>query len=283
MTTIFEARDNRVSGPRSIFPLALIGFLFFAVLIIGGPDKGTAMQQNAASSQKSEDGAKNTSKGPKVLLELFTSQGCSSCPRADALLPGFIARKDVIAISMSIDYWDYLGWRDTFGQAIFTARQKSYGKRIGDGIIYTLQIIVDGRAHLNGSDQQAIEALIDQRIEERAKSANVGLDVMTRDDMLVVSVGETPEGMKVGKATLWMALFSKAKSVKIRRGENRGRVLTYHNVVRELAPIGRWTGKKMVLKLPKKQIMQRGADGCVILLQNGDGGPIVAAAQMPAW
>jgi hypothetical protein len=279
MTKIFEARDYSLFALRSILPLVLVSILFVAALIIHGPGNAAAMEQNASSTQKSESG----STGPKVLLELFTSQGCSSCPRADALLPDFIARKDVIAISMSIDYWDYLGWRDTFGQAIFTDRQKSYGKRIGDGIIYTPQIVVDGRAHLNGSDRKAIEAMIDQRKKERAQNGNVVLDVETHDDMLVVSVGETPKGMKVSKATLWMALFSKSKSVKVRRGENSGRLLTYHNVVRELAPIGRWTGQEMVLKLPKKQIMQRGADGCVILLQNGDGGPIVAAAQMPTW
>ena len=220
---------------------------------------------------------------PKIVLELFTSQGCSSCPSADALFPSFIARKDVIALSMSIDYWDYIGWRDTLAKPIFTARQRSYGNKIGDGIIYTPEIVIDGRVHFNGSDKRAISKMIEQRKKEIAAQPRVALAVTTRNDMLHVSVGEQTPGMNIKKATLWMALFSSKKSVKVKRGENRGRFLSYHNVVRELTPIGRWTGEKMLLKLPKKQIMQRGADGCVILLQNGDGGPIIAAAEMPRW
>ncbi len=264
--------------------------VFAAVLALAFVFVGPASAENRPPESKTEAGKVKAGTDPaekdsgqKIVLELFTSQGCSSCPKADALLPEFIKRKDVIAISMSINYWDYLGWRDTFGKALFTDRQRSYGKRIGDGIIYTPQMIVDGRAHVNGSNRSAIEALIAQRKKERARTPGVALDVITRDDMLIVTVGDAPAGVKVEAATLWMALFSRKKTVKVQRGENRGRYLTYHNVVRELAPIGRWTGARMTLKLPKKPISQRGADGCVILLQNGDGGPIVAAAQMSSW
>jgi len=247
---------------------------FIFACVVFGATSGMAKSQSPAGAASSQ---------PKIVLELFTSQGCSSCPRADALFPYFIGRKDVIALSMSVDYWDYIGWRDTLARPVFTARQRSYGNRIGDGIIYTPEIVVDGRAHFNGSDKRAINKMIERRKKALAGQPRVSLDVTTHNDMLHVSVGAKTSGMDVDKATVWMALFSKKKSVKITRGENSGRSLSYHNVVRELTPIGRWTGDKMLLKLPKKQIVARGADGCVILLQNGDGGPIIAAAEMARW
>jgi hypothetical protein len=274
MKNQFNVRDKSFDAT----PGHLIFVLFSLVVMVFG---GVRTPVYAAPLSR-ETGESRESK-PKVLLELFTSQGCSSCPKADALLPTFIARKDVIAVSMPIDYWDYLGWRDTFGQAIFTARQRSYGKKIGGGIVYTPQIVIDGRYHMNGADEKAIAAMIEQRKKAKARHPGVALDVKTKDGMLLVSVGRSPKDSAIKKATLWMALFSKEKAVKIKRGENRGRSLVYHNIVRELTPIGHWSGEEMVLKLPKKQIMQRGADGCVILLQKGDGGPIVAAAQMPRW
>lgn len=260
------ALAERMSGLLS----GVVRFAFLAVLFANVP---------AYAAQNTVLDETGTAE-PKILLELFTSQGCSSCPKADALLPSFIARKDVIAMSLPVDYWDYLGWRDTFGKAIFTARQRSYGRRIGDGIIYTPQIIVDGRHHINGGDENAIDALIEQRKKARGQSPAVSLGIKTQGDMLLVSVGK---GEAVKKATLWLALISKEKAVKVRRGENRGRLLAYHNVVSELTPIGHWVGEEMTLKLPKKQIMQRGADGCIVLLQKDDGGPIVAVAQMSAW
>jgi len=276
MNKTIAINEKQPEGRAMNFVLRSGGFLFAFVLFVFGPGVAqswpfTSMSASAASSQ------------PKIVLELFTSQGCSSCPRADALFPYYIGRKDVIALSMSVDYWDYIGWRDTLAKPIFTTRQRSYGSRIGDGVIYTPEIVVDGRAHFNGSDKRAINKMIERRKKALAGRPYVNLGVTTHDDMLHVSVGEKVLGMNIKKATLWMALFSKKKSVSITRGENRGRSLSYHNVVRELTPIGRWAGEKMLLKLPKKQIMQRGADGCVILLQNGDGGPIIASAEMPSW
>ena len=255
-------------------PVLVFAGLFLAVLL------SCSQQLLARNGEDHSASVKASPSEPRIVLELFTSQGCSSCPSADALFPSFIARKDVIALSMSIDYWDYIGWRDTLAKPVFTARQRSYGKTIGKGVIYTPEIIVDGRAHFNGSDEAAINDMIERRKKELARQPRVMLAISTRNDMWQVLVGDKTEGMKVRQATLWMALYSRKKTVKVRRGENSGRVLSYHNVVRELTPIGRWTGEKMVLKLPKKQIMQRGADGCVILLQNGDGGPIIAAAEM---
>ncbi len=236
-----------------------------------------------AASAPGDTKTKTSYSGSKILLELYTSQGCSSCPSADALLPGFIAQDDIIALSMSVDYWDYLGWRDTFGQAMFTKRQHSYAKQFGVGHVYTPQIVVDGRSHHNGADKNSIEKMIERRRVARAQNPPVELDVKTQDGTLVITVGGSQKARPQKKATLWMALISKKESVKVRRGENRGEILTYHNVVRKLTPIGHWSGEKMTVKLPKKHLMPGNTDGCVILLQDGDGGPIVAAVEMQDW
>ncbi|MCP4936706.1 MAG: DUF1223 domain-containing protein [bacterium] len=219
----------------------------------------------------------------KILLELYTSQGCSSCPSADALLPTFIAQEDIIALSMSVDYWDYLGWRDTFGHAKFTKRQHSYARQFRVGHVYTPQVVVDGLSHHNGADESAIQEMIEKRRAARAKNPPVDLGVGSKDGTLIITVGDMQNKRPQKKATLWMALVSKKESVEIRRGENRGKLLTYHNVVRNLTPIGHWNGEKMTVKLPKKHISQGNIDGCVILLQDGDGGPIVAAVEMNDW
>ena len=279
MTKFIDVRESNQNGSVSKWIAGVCGVAFMASLFITLPVHAAsdAMPSKSSSVTKASKGQS------KVLIELFTSQGCSSCPRADALLPTFIARKDVIAISMSVDYWDYLGWRDTFGQAKFTKRQHSYASQFGVGHVYTPQIVVDGRTHHNGADEDAIEAMIEKRLEARAKNPAVALDVETKDGTLIISVGGMKKANPAKKATLWMALLSKEKRVKIRRGENRGEHLAYHNVVRKLTPIGHWSGEQMTVKLPKKHIEGRDVDGCVILLQDGDGGPIVSAVQMQDW
>ena len=279
MIKFIGARESNQNGPASNWMAGVCGVAFMASLFLTLPVHAAS----TANPSKSSSVTKVSKGEPKILLELFTSQGCSSCPRADALLPSFIAHKDVIAISMSVDYWDYLGWRDTFGQAKFTKRQHSYARQFGVGHVYTPQIVVDGRTHLNGADEDAIEEMIEKRREERAKNPAVALDVETRDGTLIISVGGMKKANPSKKATLWMALLSKEQRVKIRRGENRGEHLTYHNVVRKLTPIGHWSGEQMIVKLPKKHIEGRDVDGCVILLQDGDGGPIVSAVQMQDW
>ena len=264
----------KTAKPRiGVYGVAFLASLLMTMPAYSAPDKTMANKTMAKTSQSSS----------KILLELYTSQGCSSCPAADALLPTFIARDDVIALSLSVDYWDYLGWRDTFGQAKFTKRQHSYARQFRVGHVYTPQVVVDGRSHHNGADESAIEKMIEQRRAARAKNPPVDLGVKSSDGTLVITVGSMKNAPSSKKATLWMALVSKKESVKIRRGENRGESLIYHNVVRKLTPIGHWSGEQMTVKLPKKHIMQRNTDGCVILLQDGDGGPIVAAVEMQDW
>ena len=219
---------------------------------------------------------------PKPVLELFTSQGCSSCPPADALLGKYAARKDVIALTMPVDYWDYLGWKDTLASPLFSNRQRAYAKARGDGQVYTPQIVVSGARHVVGSHERAVERAV-AAAKKALKGRHVTLSLWAEGDTLTIEAGAAPDGLERRAGTIWLALVKKSVKVAIKRGENGGRKITYHNVVRELTPVGKWSGKAMTLKLPKHALMQAGSDGCTVLLQQGDGGPIIAAAEMRTW
>ena len=218
----------------------------------------------------------------KAVIELFTSQGCSSCPPADKLLGKLARRDDVVALTFPVDYWDYLGWKDTLASPAFSTRQRDYAKSRGDGEVYTPQVVVDGVTHAVGSRPGEIRQAI-AKSKRKLRNARVPLKMRTDGDTLVITVGAAPEGARVKPATIWLALVKKAETVKIARGENRGRTITYHQVVRDMTPIGHWKGKKMVIRLPKHHLQKRDADGCTVLLQQDTAGPVLAAAEMKNW
>lgn len=221
--------------------------------------------------------AASISATPKAVVELYTSQGCSSCPAADAVLGQLAGRDDVIAVSFSVDYWDYLGWKDTLAQSKFAERQKAYAKALGDGMVYTPQVVVNGAAHANGSDEGKILAAIEKTNKSIAPS-HVPVRVSVVDSKLVVDVGAAPPGATPKDATVWLAIISPTVQVPITRGENKGKTVTYSNVVRELMPIGMWSGKPMTVQLQRHSIMHTGAESCAVLVQQGRAGPIVGAA-----
>ncbi|HJU31101.1 MAG TPA: DUF1223 domain-containing protein [Hyphomicrobiaceae bacterium] len=215
---------------------------------------------------------------PKPVVELFTSQGCSSCPSADAVLAKLANRDDVIALSLPVDYWDYLGWKDTLASPKFSERQRAYAHARGDGAIYTPQAVVNGLAHLNGAD----EASISRTVEKTAKSLASGYVPIklteTKEQRLIVEAGSAQDGGTAKAATLWLAVVATNVTVPITRGENQGRTVTYANVVRELMPIGMWNGKPMTVQLERHSFMRPGADRCAVFLQQGKAGPIIGAA-----
>ena len=216
---------------------------------------------------------------PKAVIELFTSQGCSSCPNADALLGRLVKRDDVLALSMPVDYWDYLGWKDTLASPKFSERQRAYGKARGDGKIYTPQAVVNGIAHVNGADESQIGRLIDTTAKTLAAS-RVLIQMSQDKDKLVVETSAAPSGTAAKEATLWLAVITKSVTVPIARGENQGKTITYNNVVRELIPIGMWNGKAMTVQLDRQSFMRPGTDRCAVLLQQGHAGPIIGAAML---
>ncbi len=177
---------------------------------------------------------------PRALLELFTSQGCSSCPAADKLLGELTTDPSLIALSVPIDYWDYLGWKDTLASPADSARQRDYARVRGDRQVYTPQIVVNGAMHVLGSDRAAIERTIAQTDQ---KPGVMSVPVL-------MSFGrhrperESPVGGRTSTIAgeVWLCPLAKAVPVAIGRGENRGRTITYHNVVRGWIKLGDWTG-----------------------------------------
>lgn len=215
---------------------------------------------------------------PPAVVELFTSQGCSSCPPADALLGQLVDKPGVVALSYSVDYWDYLGWRDTLGSPANSERQRSYARARGDGRVYTPQVVVDGMTHVNGASEAAIEMAM-RNTAKRMQDVKVPVSMRAEGDTLIVDVGAAPEKSDRRAGTVWLAIAKKVETVKVARGENRGRELSYHHPVRELSPIGMWHGDPIALRLPLKDLKTMGGDCLFALLQVEDSGPILGAAE----
>jgi hypothetical protein len=230
----------------------------------------------AALGALAATGASAADAAPTGVVELFTSQGCSSCPPADKVLADYAARSDVLALSYNVDYWDYLGWKDTLASADNTQRQRDYSSGRGDADIYTPQAIVDGAAYMPGGDRTAIEAAL----TAGARKLSVPIDLSMSGDALTVKIGATSAAMP--HATLWLVMYDRAVTVPIGRGENSGRTITYSNVVRKLRPIAMWTGAPMSVDLARSEIANAKADHCAVLLQtdlkDGLPGPILGAA-----
>jgi hypothetical protein len=224
----------------------------------------------------------STSATPITVVELFTSQGCSSCPTADALLQSYADRPDVVALTLPVDYWDYLGWKDTLASPKFSARQRAYAKARGDGRVYTPQIVVNGLKHAVGSSARDIDRAISVT-SSKIEPERVGVAVRSVNDHLVIDLEAARDASKITEATIWLALISRKVEVLIKRGENHGRTVTYHNVVREWMPVGMWNGTASTIKLAHHAVKQSEVDGCAIIVQHGDAGPIVGAAMLQHW
>lgn len=226
----------------------------------------------AASSQAEQPAAT----GPTV-LELFTSQGCSSCPPADALLAQLSKKPGLITLSFSVDYWNYLGWHDTLSSPENSERQRDYARARGDGRVYTPQVVVDGITHVNGANEAAIEMAV-RNATKRLEDVRVPVSMHAEGSSLVIEIGTAPRGSDLRDATVWLAVAKEEETVKISRGENRGKTITYSHPVREFTPIGMWKGDKMTLRLPLKDLRGIGGDCFVAMVQVENMGPILGAA-----
>ncbi|MGN6114439.1 MAG: DUF1223 domain-containing protein [Nitrobacter sp.] len=206
---------------------------------------------------------------PRAVVELFTSQGCSSCPAADKILGELSKDPSIVALSLPIDYWDYLGWKDTLADTRFTARQKAYSQMRGDRDVYTPQVIVNGSAHVIGSDRAAIEgAMHDTRKNDDVMSVPVSMSVSGKQ--LNVSVASASANHPSDHGEVWICAISKAVPISIGRGENRGREVTYYNVVRNWLKVGDWTGKAGTWTVPMENIAREGVDAAVVYVQDGN-------------
>ncbi|MGB3865851.1 MAG: DUF1223 domain-containing protein [Xanthobacteraceae bacterium] len=207
-----------------------------------------------------------TAQSPRAVVELFTSQGCSSCPPADKLLGELARDPSIVALTLPIDYWDYLGWKDTLADSRFSIRQKAYSRMRGDRDVYTPQMIVNGKRHLIGSDRAAIDAAMR---ETRGAAMSVPVSMTVSGKQLNVTVAAAPAEHAARQGEIWICAISRAVPIAIGRGENRGREVVYHNVVRNWLKVGDWLGQSASWSVPMENIARDGVDAAVVYVQDG--------------
>jgi hypothetical protein len=208
-----------------------------------------------------------------VVVELFTSQGCNTCPPADAYLGELAKRRDVVALSLHVDYWDYIGWKDTLSLGIATDRQRAYASHLGRGFVYTPQMVIDGAAEAVGSHRATVAREID---DARAAAGKIPVRVVYKgNDTMTVSLPDAPSAGK--PATVWLVMYDAVHTTDIKSGENGGKQLTYYNVVREFRQIGTWSGKAMTIPVKAED---DGRAGCAVLVQEGGTGRIIGAGKV---
>jgi len=206
-----------------------------------------------------------------LVVELFTSQGCSSCPPAEAYLGHLSARPDVVALAFHVDYWDELGWRDRFGLAQSVQRQNVYARNLHHASVYTPQIVIDGRFDTVGADGDAVaKALTAQR-------QSAPLRVSVQDSAVLVDLGAQPQS--AGCDVLLIAYLRHALS-PVGRGENAGRNLEEFNIVREVRKLGAWQGEPRAFRVPVSALPHDATDVAVLIQPFGQG-PFVGAAAVP--
>ncbi len=202
-----------------------------------------------------------------VVVELFTAQGCSSCPPANAALAALADRPGVLALSFNVTYWDQLGWKDTFAQPRFTERQWDYARAFGRSNVFTPETVVNGRVDGVGARPGQMEAMA------RRAGPAVGPDVVLEPGHAVIGPGAAP----AKPAQVWLVRYDpRTIQVPVGAGENAGRTLPHRNVVRELVLVGTWTGALETLPLPAPSAPGLSS---AVLIQAGPGGPILSAAK----
>jgi len=214
----------------------------------------------------------------QVVLELYTSQGCSVCPPADALIERLSERPDILALSLPVTYWDMLGWKDTLASETNTRRQKAYAATMGRGGVYTPQIIVDGITDVVGGRESQVEAAIAAR---RADLHELPITLSMSPSALHISIGALPE-KNADDATVWLFHVLNHVTVRIGAGENRGRNLDYRNVVRDVRAVALWKGQPLSLDIPRADQSLTGYDSVAVLVQEAAYGRIIGARMIGA-
>ena len=208
---------------------------------------------------------------PRAVIELFTSQGCSSCPAADKVLGELSRDPTLVTLSLPVDYWDYLGWKDTLALHGHSNRERAYADTRGDREVYTPQVVVNGIMHVLGSDKAAIEQAIAQT---RQSAAPLTLPVTIAVADGKVSVNVPAANGENASAEVWLCPITGKAQIAIERGENRGHTLAYTNVVRRWVKLGDWSGKAETFSLPMAELADadfslRDIDRVAVIVQSG--------------
>ncbi|MFN3512684.1 MAG: DUF1223 domain-containing protein [Phenylobacterium sp.] len=207
---------------------------------------------------------------PPVVVELFTAQGCASCSEANSNLAALAERPGVLVLTFPVDYWDYLGWTDTFAQPEFAERQKAYVTRLDLREPYTPQVVVDGHAQTGGRDMEAVERLVAEAAKTRMDPPDMAFIGPRRVD---VGYGRAPRG----GAEVWLIRYDpRVQEVTVRKGDNRGRTVEHRNVVRQISKLGVWRGRPTAYRMPPPE-----EEGLVtaVIVQAPQSGAVLALAQ----
>ncbi len=243
---------------KSVFAVIALASAGAIGLLFAAPS--ATPEAHAAAATNSADAAH------PAVIELYQSQGCSSCPPALVVLDSIADRPDVLALNFAVTYWDQLGWKDIYARPEYTARQWAYSRAAGRGNVQTPQLIVNGRAAVLGSRQPEVEATI-------AKFPRpAGPEISIKGAVVTVAAAAAAR-----PATVWLVGYDpRTVQVPIRAGENNGRTLPHRNIVRQLVSLGSWNGKTMSFTAPATPAGLKRA----VLVQAGAGGPIVAAVRL---
>jgi hypothetical protein len=248
-------QDGRIGGLLRMRPTHCIGVLALALALpaLGGSSSCLAGPPTPAAP---------------VVIELYTSQGCSSCPPADALLGEFAQRQNVVALAFHVDYWDGDGWRDRFSTAAATLRQSRYVDALRLASAFTPQVVIGGRRSFVGSDRQGIAAAVAQ-----GAAPGVPVEATVAGDELVISL--TDAGATANRDVELVAYLPQA-TTQVGRGENSGRSLTEFNIVRDFRRLGAWTGKAGTWRV-RLDSLPRDATRVAVLVQEANQGAIIGA------
>ena len=207
---------------------------------------------------------------PPVVVELYTAQGCASCGEANAYLAKLAQKKGVLALTFPVDYWDYLGWADTFAKPEFTERQKAYVDRLSLREPYTPQVVVDGRSQAAGVKTDLVRKLI----AEAARGPHDPPDIHIYDNRVYVGSGHAP---KPSGGEVWLIRYDpRDQDVIVKAGDNKGQTITHKNVVREAVRLGGWRGKPVAFRLP---VATEEGLKSVVIVQAGPGGRVIGVGQ----
>jgi len=214
-----------------------------------------------------------------IVVELFTSQGCSSCPPADKYLGALAQRPDVLALSFHVDYWDYIGWKDPFASHLATLRQRKYARTFDTAYVYTPQMVVNGVMQGVGSDRGTIEAAITHVKAEHRQHPSLILERQS-DGGITIHVGA---GSAKAQATVWLVYYDRKQVTDVPRGENAGSTLTDHDVVRRFEAVGSWKGEALDIPVAASILDDFATNrdrGLAAFVQTDGVGPILAAKVM---
>ncbi len=223
-------------------------------------------------------GARSPVEGPWA-VELFTSQGCNSCPPADVFLGKLAKRPNIVALSFHVDYWDYIGWKDPFASREATERQRAYARVLKQRYVYTPEMVIDGIGHDTGRDPRLIEALLAQAQSLSPRRATPQLSRAASGSIAVSLAAFALEG---GSADVTLAIYDRRHSTSVARGENQGRKLENFNIVRQLEVIGRWDGSPASWSIAAHRVQH--TQGVAVLVQRADHGPMIGCNKLePAY